>query len=208
MMYTRIHQDEGHGGPNIGTHDDGLIEKDLTLDIGDRTFASLTTAPIRLTRSRSHDTALTQNERGERSIRHGAMFVPSLHINDNPDPAARGAQLYVWPGNRTTLGLANEFANPLARVFGVCDVIEAHKPPDPDEPGISAEERAERKRQSWIEAPRSILLAHVCDVVLFELGFRRNEHDRRILLDPLGREAIASALRVCYVIAAMRYRDG
>lgn len=219
-MTLRPFTDAGHGGPEeLGTHDElavvrddgscvwhanpsGLIEKDVVLDIENRIHRSLDCAPLTVGRSRHTDTERSQGERGRASMQHGAGFVASLHVNDNHDPRASGAQLYVYPRNRRTFGLANEVAGPLALIFGKCDVIQAHKPPDPDEEGITEEERKERLKKKWINAPRAILLAHACDAILAELGFRRNERDRKILMSELGREEIASVMRWLLVRSA------
>lgn len=205
-MTIRPFTDEGHGGSAFGTHDDLLVEKNVVLDISDRIHRSLDCAPLAVGRSRYSDIEMNQDERGRASMRHGAGFVASLHVNDNAEPSVHGAQLYVNPKNRWVFGLANEVAGPYALIFGRCDVIQAHKPKDPNEPNITKEEREERLKQKWIEHPRAIIFAHACDVLLIELGFRRNEHDRKILMSELGREEIASITRWLLVRAARGYR--
>lgn len=214
-MTFRPFIDDGHGGPyspknrNFGTHDEmavvrddgsriwrpdsaGLIEKDIVLDIDDRLHDSRGGLPFDVGRSRSFDIEMSQGERGRASMRHGASLVFSLHVNDNPDARARGAQLYIRKGNKKATKLARLFARPMVTVFGSCSVIEAWNDPDTTD-------------DNWIDAPLSIIRAHAADVVLFELGFRKNEYDRKILMSELGREEIASMLRWCIAHAALEY---
>ena len=187
-----VHIDEGHGGHNLGTEAAGIPEKDLTLAVGellaDMIRASM---PVRLSRSRSHDTDLSQYERGAISVRREASLVLSIHINAQPGDGGdwHGAEAYHMPGNFRSQHLAETWIDALPRIVKPARIVAAIDA-DPDHRNA-----------------RAILLAHVADVVLCELCYATNETDRAWILSPQGRVSAACSL-LAVVVEAWRLQEG
>lgn len=74
--------DPGHGGVDTGAVSQGVVEKDLNLDVGRRIAQSLTArgVTVRLTREDDHAVSLEERVRIGNS-QAGAVFV-SIHFND------------------------------------------------------------------------------------------------------------------------------
>lgn len=93
---TLIILDAGHGGNDPGANGNGLIEKNLTLDLTLRVAQLLRCDPgfdIRLTRE--DDTFIELSERADIANRAGADYFVSLHHNAG---GGSGFESYVYPG--------------------------------------------------------------------------------------------------------------
>ncbi len=78
--------DPGHGGSDPGSRaPNGLLEKDLTLDIAERTQLFLSEVPgLKVVTTRSGDTGLSRQRRVNAIRASGADMVVSLHFNHLP----------------------------------------------------------------------------------------------------------------------------
>lgn len=101
---SRIVLDPGHGGarpaggssPNRSQGPNGLLERDIALDVARRAARLLTAygdTDVRLTRDGDHNLPLTERARIARDMK-AHVFV-SLHLNGAPDPARDGTEVYV-----------------------------------------------------------------------------------------------------------------
>ncbi len=99
LAVRRVVLDPGHGGGNRGTASrDGLVEKELTLDIARRLEGRLAAASYEVVLTRSGDHAVSLAQRGAiANRREGDIFV-SIHVNWLDDPGARGVEtFYLGP---------------------------------------------------------------------------------------------------------------
>lgn len=88
--------DPGHGGDDTGVKTaDGVLEKQLTLDIAKRIKTLVESRlGIRVVLTREDDGALPADERAIIANNSRADLFLSLHFNAAPSPAASGAQVY------------------------------------------------------------------------------------------------------------------
>jgi N-acetylmuramoyl-L-alanine amidase len=94
--------DPGHGGnaavggssPNNATGPNGLLEKDLTLDIAQRVARSLA-GSARVILTRTGDTNLSLAARAEVARANNALLFLSIHLNGWPDARVDGTEVYV-----------------------------------------------------------------------------------------------------------------
>ncbi len=94
--------DPGHGGtaaaggssPNNATGPNGLLEKDVTLDLGRRVAAALAPrADVVLTRAGDENRSLAERAKVGRD--HNADVFVSIHLNGFADPAVDGSEAWV-----------------------------------------------------------------------------------------------------------------
>jgi N-acetylmuramoyl-L-alanine amidase len=87
--------DPGHGGDDAGVRTEGLLEKDLTLDVARRLRQRLETRlGVRVILTREDDRALGQDERAALANNNKADLFLSLHANGALGPGIAGAEVY------------------------------------------------------------------------------------------------------------------
>jgi N-acetylmuramoyl-L-alanine amidase len=130
--------DPGHGGSDPGAvGQNGLKEKDVTLDIAKRVQRLLEAKGARVIMARSGDTEVDLYERTNRANRAGADIFVSIHINAHNDRVYGGTSTYLYqndmkdqPASRVqnSRRLANYVQNELLKSLGLRDVgvKEAH----------------------------------------------------------------------------------
>jgi N-acetylmuramoyl-L-alanine amidase len=155
--------DAGHGGHDGGAVANGVIEKNMSLDIANRLKRELEAVGVRVVMTRSGDRFLTLDERAAMAGRHGAAAFVSVHLNtDGEGTEAEGIETYfaeskglaarqlVSTGEGRTEGGGAEFARTVQRL--VCGVTQA------EDRGIKAREYA-------------VVARAACPAVLVECGF-------------------------------------
>ena len=118
MNDYKIVIDAGHGGSDPGASGNGIIEKDLTLDISKQIYNRLNDAGISVYLTRSTDETLSPSERTERILNafgnNENVIVVSNHINAG---GGDGAEVIYALRNNSTLanlvldGLSNSGQN-------------------------------------------------------------------------------------------------
>lgn len=91
----RVVLDAGHGGDNQGTASaGGLREKDLTLDIAERTRDALIAHGFEVVMTRTSDASMSLQQRAARAnAKDGDIFV-SIHLNALQPATAKGIETY------------------------------------------------------------------------------------------------------------------
>lgn len=178
----RIVIDPGHGGVDPGCHRDGVLEKDLTLQVARLLGNLLADRGAEVTLTRESDTELSHLTESERT-RHGrdlaarvliarekeAELLVSLHVNAASSPSLGGAILFHHPASEEGRLLAEAILERLAPVV----------------PG----------NQNGVLAREFYILRHApMPTVLVELGFLTHEEDRRRLLSDEGPAKMAEAI--------------
>jgi N-acetylmuramoyl-L-alanine amidase len=130
--------DPGHGGSDPGAvGQNGLKEKDVTLDIAKRVQRLLEAKGAMVIMARPGDTEVDLYERTNRANRAGADIFVSIHINAHNDRVYGGTSTYLYqndmkdqPASRVqnSRRLANYVQNELLKSLGLRDVgvKEAH----------------------------------------------------------------------------------
>jgi N-acetylmuramoyl-L-alanine amidase len=105
LEVRRIVIDAGHGGHDIGTSDPtGVVEKALTLEIGDRLRRLLEQEHFAVSLTRSGDETLTLQQRANMANQAGGDLFVSIHLNWLRNPNNRGVETYyLGPTNDPVL---------------------------------------------------------------------------------------------------------
>ncbi|MGO9058610.1 MAG: N-acetylmuramoyl-L-alanine amidase [Candidatus Binataceae bacterium] len=101
--------DPGHGGLDPGTRSaDGLLEKDLALQIARRVAGALTQRGVDAVLTRDRDEYLTLAQRTAIANQSSAELFVSIHLNWSPNPQTMGMEVYYLNNttDRATIRLA------------------------------------------------------------------------------------------------------
>lgn len=184
--------DPGHGGEDDGASgaDPAVKEKDLTLAMALRIGACLTNAGMRVSYTRTNDTALTLDGRSHLARKAKADLFVSVHANYASNTNATGVETYVLPvsgypgtaeGSGTRgwqVGNRNDFHNALLGYAIHRNLTRLNGSPDR---GL--------KRQSFY-----VLRETSCPAVLLELGFLSNPQEVQRLLEDAWQTSCAAAV--------------
>lgn len=179
--------DPGHGGsaqadgssPNNAVGPNGLMEKDLTLEIATRAAQALTgRATVILTRS--GDTNLSLSARAEVARQNRAVLFLSIHFNGFSDPQVNGTEVFVA---RSASQASRDFAQTILRCLL---------------PVTQARDRGVR------EADMGVLLPERHDpataACLAEISFLTNPQEAARLGQEAYRQQIATALAEAVIV--------
>lgn len=122
--------DPGHGGGDPGTSNYTsatppvlLVEKDLTLDIANRTKDLLINAGYKVCMTRVDDTSMGNSERGEYANSVGGTVYVSIHLNGSSDPTVNYVKAFYGKRNKDEAFARHIYEKGLAPVlvgpFGV-----------------------------------------------------------------------------------------
>ncbi|HEY2664500.1 MAG TPA: N-acetylmuramoyl-L-alanine amidase [Candidatus Binataceae bacterium] len=105
----RVVVDAGHGGYDPGTRSaDGLLEKDIALQIAQRLAQRLQRQGLEVELTRDSDTFVSLSQRTNAANRADADLFVSIHLNSSPNPATSGLEVYYLNNttDRATIRLA------------------------------------------------------------------------------------------------------
>jgi len=212
LKIGRIVLDAGHGGHDTGTiGPDGLMEKDLVLDVALRLGRLLETrlgADVIYTRD--DDTFIPLETRTAIANQHQADLFISIHANSSSDPSARGVETYFlnFTSNPEALEVAaRENAVSQKSIFELQDLVKKITLKDKiDESrelatdvqqslytGLATRHSTLRDR-GVKKAPFVVLIGANMPSVLAEISFVSNPTDEAKLETPDYREKIAESL--------------
>jgi N-acetylmuramoyl-L-alanine amidase len=204
--------DPGHGGDDHGASGaNGLLEKDLVLDVARRVATRLREEGVRVVTTRGEDRGVGLHERTSiANEARGDLFV-SVHANAAPSLRARGIETYFASLEASDddagrlaaleneafgaagLGPAQD-GDPLAAILG--DMMATEHLRDSQEFARMAQKRltgGERSR-GVKQAPFVVLMGVRMPAALVEVGFLTNAEEARTLTGEEQRERIAEAL--------------
>lgn len=193
--------DPGHGGGDTGAVAQGVVEKDLNLDVGQRVGRALQArgVAVRLTREDDHFVPLEDRVRFANKL-PGAVFV-SIHFNDasgngQATGQASGIETYYCE-HKLTPAEGWSWASLLGRgKSGVPDarwaVHEGQTLADAIQGALIAGTRAENRGTK----ERSLYVTHrvLGPAVLVEGGFVSHPGEARRLGDPVYRQVLAECI--------------
>ena len=212
LKIGRIVLDAGHGGHDTGTiGPDGLMEKDLVLDVALRLGRLLETrlgADVIYTRD--DDTFIPLETRTAIANQHQADLFISIHANSSSDPSARGVETYFlnFTSNPEALEVAaRENAVSQKSIFELQDLVKKITLKDKiDESrelatdvqqslytGLATRHSTLRDR-GVKKAPFVVLIGANMPSILAEISFVSNPTDEAKLETPDYREKIAESL--------------
>ncbi|MCD4748807.1 MAG: N-acetylmuramoyl-L-alanine amidase [Thermoanaerobaculales bacterium] len=203
--------DPGHGGRDGGTSlNFGLLEKDLTLDIGIRLARRLEEAGLSPILTRSQDVEISLPERvAVANIERADLFI-SIHINWLPDRSARGVETYyLGPSddpflNRLAASENRASGFTLADTRRLLEVIYADVRREESRRlarsvqdslfEVLRTENPDIVSRGVMSAPFAVLVATEMPAILAEVACLSNDREARLLAIPAYRQKIADAL--------------
>jgi len=211
LKIGKIVIDAGHGGHDTGTiGPNGLLEKDLVLDVGKRLGKQLERLGAEVVYTRNDDTFIPLETRTAIANQEQADLFVSIHANASRDPDARGVETYYL--NFTSSSQALEVAarenavsdksihelQDLVKKIALKEKIEESREFASDvqhalHSGLSAKNPGLRDR-GVKKAPFIVLIGANMPSILAEISFVSNPGDERKLLTPEYRQRIATSL--------------
>lgn len=203
--------DAGHGGVDPGAiTDDGLLEKDVALDVARRVAAKLRGGLFRVVTTRAGDETVSLRERARRAREAGGDVFVSIHLNSIPRPGERGIETYYLgptddPGvrelasaeNRSSGYSLSDFRGLLEGVYVGVRQAESRRLAE----SVQGELVSSLRRvapgvgdRGVKSAPFVVLIASEMPGILAEVSCVSNAEEARLLRDDAFREAIADAL--------------
>ena len=203
--------DPGHGGDSLGTHTpQGLMEKDLTLDISTRLRRLLETEGFTVVMTRRTDQNVSLAERGTLANQRGADIFVSIHVNWIENRQSRGVETYCLGAtrdpflNRLAAAENRDSGYSMADMRRLLDRIYADVRKD------NSRKLAELVQSSLYHslrgvnpgledrgvkaAPFIVLLTTEMPAILAEVSCLSNDQEADLLSKPLYRQYIAEAL--------------
>lgn len=86
--------DAGHGGKDSGATGNGLVEKEVILDVSKQVRNLLEQSGIQVVMTRPDDTFISLNGRVDYAVEHNADTFVSIHANYFSDESANGIETY------------------------------------------------------------------------------------------------------------------
>ncbi len=212
LKIGRIVVDAGHGGHDTGTiGPDGLLEKDLTLDVALRLGKLLESRlGAEVVYTRDDDTFVPLEERTAIANQQQADLFISVHANSSNDPMARGVETYYlnFTSSPDALAVAarenavsdksvHELQD-LVKKIALKEKIEESREFAADvqqqlHAGLAAKAPAIRDR-GVKKAPFIVLIGANMPSILAEISFLSNPTDEKRLKTPAYRQKIAESL--------------
>lgn len=210
----RVTLDPGHGGHDPGAEVEGVTEAQLMLSFAMELAAKLRAGGVEVTMTRDGNSFVPLERRMTVARQAGADLLLSLHADALPQGAAAGATIYIWnpaSNDRAAQDLAArhgrddllggvDLAGADDEVAGVLMQLARGdtQPRSENAAKFIASQIAQRglglHRGAIKGASFSVLKSPDIPSVLVELGFLTDPDDRRNLLDPAWRTAMAEAI--------------
>ncbi len=185
--------DPGHGGIDGGTHDgEGLLQKDLNLEVALLLKAYLESKSMRVAMTREKDMSLEEysdlgGSRYRRDLaarrklinQSGADVLVSIHVNSRPNrPDSRGVEVFYHPKAEEGMKLAASLSQAIDRIV------------------FRSFLEADRLRIRILPGNFFVLREAAMPGSLVEMGFITNPEDKKLLQDPDYQKAMAFAIGV------------
>ncbi len=210
LEVRRIVVDPGHGGDDFGTTDHQMIEKELTLDIGQRLAELLREAGYEVHLTREDDRKLVLRERADFANQlHSDLFV-SIHVNWMSQSQVRGIETYFLgttedPDLKELARRENrESGYSLADMKFLLEGIYTGVRRDASQQFAGRVQRSlytslrrvnpKLKNRGVKTAPFVVLVSTEMPAILAEVSCLSNREEARLLSRPLYRDHIAQAL--------------
>ncbi|MDQ0208479.1 N-acetylmuramoyl-L-alanine amidase [Alkalicoccobacillus murimartini] len=161
--------DPGHGGSDPGAVANGLQEKDVVLDVGQRAADKLSASGANVIMTRSTDEFIQLEERAAIANRANASIFISIHANAAAATSASGTESYHFPTSTNGRSLATSIQTELINELGTRDR------------GVK-------------DANFSVLRNTAMPATLLELGFITNSDEAERMKSSSFRESAANAI--------------
>jgi N-acetylmuramoyl-L-alanine amidase len=223
LAVHKIVIDAGHGGASTGTRTpQGMLEKELTLDIADRLRRLLAAQSFQVLMTRDRDRDVSLRQRGALANQAGADIFVSIHLNWIANRRSRGVETYYMgptddpyltrlaaAENRESGYSLADMRRLLDRIYEGVRQDKSRKLAETVQSALYqslSKNQALAKNQSLGKtspevqdrgvktAPFIVLLSTDMPAILAEVSSMSNEEEARLLTKPLYRQYIAEAL--------------
>jgi N-acetylmuramoyl-L-alanine amidase len=212
LKLSKVVIDAGHGGHDTGTiGPNGLMEKDLVLDVALRLGALITQRlGAQVVYTRSDDVFIPLEDRTRIANDEKADLFISVHANSSPEPSATGVETYYFnlTADKTGLDLATrENATAQSSISDLNDLLHKAVLQTKLEESRDFAQRVQsslwsasvkmnnRSRDRGVrQAPFVVLIGATMPSILAEIGFVSNPHDEKLLKRTDQRQKIAESL--------------
>ncbi|MEZ5387339.1 MAG: N-acetylmuramoyl-L-alanine amidase [Prosthecobacter sp.] len=106
LRFSTVVIDAGHGGKDGGSVWNGLIEKNLCLDVAKRVETGLKSRGIKTVMTRRTDTFVELEQRARLANHVPSSIFVSIHFNGNRSTLISGGEVYYRSGGGKTLATA------------------------------------------------------------------------------------------------------
>lgn len=211
LAVRRVILDPGHGGDNLGTKaPEGLIEKEVTLDIANRVRSLLEKRSFEVMMTRDGDRSLSLRDRAAfANDRHGDIFV-SIHVNWMANRELRGVEtFYLGPtddpylqelaareNQQSGYSLA-DFKALLEQVYAGVRQEESRKLAEAVQNslfGALHDVNTGVRDRGVKSAPFGVLMWTQMPAILAEVSCLSNRVEARLLMTPVYRQYLAEAI--------------
>lgn len=212
LKLSKVVIDAGHGGHDTGTiGPDGLLEKDLVLDVALRLGALITKQlGAEVVYTRSEDVFIPLEQRTKIANEQKADLFLSIHANSSPEPRATGVETYFFnfTTDKASVDLASrENAMSSSSISDLNDLLhravlqtkleESRQFAQDVQSSLwamSAKMNNQSKNRGVRQAPFVVLIGATMPSILAEVGFVSNGHDEKLMRKSDQRQRIAEAL--------------
>jgi N-acetylmuramoyl-L-alanine amidase len=212
LKMSKVVIDAGHGGHDTGTiGPNGLMEKDLVLDVALRLGALITQRlGAQVVYTRSDDVFIPLEDRTRIANDEKADLFISIHANSSPEPSATGVETYYFnlTSDKTGLDLATrENATAQSSISDLNDLLHKAVLQTKLEESRDFAQRVQsslwaasvkmnnRSRDRGVrQAPFVVLIGATMPSILAEIGFVSNPHDEKLMKRTDQRQKIAESL--------------
>ena len=201
--------DAGHGGRDPGTSHNGVVERDINLDVAKRIRTALEKRGYKVCLTRDRDKWLSLGERVRLGKRlKGDLFV-SIHVNAAESSSAVGFETYILDFARTSSaarlavienansGRLGDMDKVLGEIVRGVRTAESRRLADCIQTSTLSHLKKNGKRihDGGVKgAPFHVLAGSTMPSVLVEVGYCTNKAEARRLLDPKYRQALAQGI--------------
>lgn len=201
--------DPGHGGKDPGTEHNGIVERDLVLDIGLRLGRLLEARGLKVAYSRTTDVAVPLSARAQKANQARADLFLSIHVNAHSDSAVQGLETFYLDFARNPQAARVATLENLAsdRTLGdmqslLADVMLTARTQESSRLAADVHNtmlhrlgRQHSPHDGGIRAaPFHVLMGARMPAVLVEVGYCTNEREARLLGTPAYRQTLAEGL--------------
>ena len=200
--------DPGHGGKDPGTAHNGIIERDVTLDLARRTGALLKARKLNVLYTRTDNTWVALDARSRMANASDADIFVSIHVNASPNETASGFETYACdlPSGSDANALAGREDAAGGHRSGEklpTDALNGNRPRESRKLAetIQREVMARLKKGNFTtldggikSAPFRVLVDTSMPGVLLEVGYCSNAQEAKNLAAPAYRNALAEGI--------------
>lgn len=210
LTVSTVLLDPGHGGKDPGTSHNGIVEREVTLDLARRVGALLTARGLTVHYTRTNDSWVSLDARTHMAHELKADLMVSIHVNASPKTITSGFETYYLNFASTSdavrlAGVENAMSErKLGELEGLlADLMLGARTQESQRMAETLQQTTIaylRKKKYGTEdggtksAPFHVLLGSGMPGVLIEVGYCTNANEAKLLATSAYRKALAEGI--------------